>query len=537
MEKKKPSLFHYFKGELRWAASTSRAWFRLLRSDRRAAMQSLREGAQSAEFRKRAGLWYATTSFSFNRLRLTAPMLVGAATFLYYALNETSVISSLAFGVLAGFVTHLILLVLPFALIASVPALAFFMIRAMLPANIPEPSEHQSQVTAEFRDAVEGQGDASTAQPTNATFSRQTNQPKPDLLAEENRLSPNHVMAAKFDGSERPFLLRLLEYDGSVILRDAADVAIVSTWIKHVRQAQGEMAILHKAVGRLSRLDVKVRHKALFELGLLDRASYRSTPRPRQNLSEIERIEEGQREMEELFRIGRANAKGNTHQNVYEDGSTSAEHLDENGEPAAPPLKDTKLISPRGHGYIFMSNVELLGMEPPLLTCDAIRDIVRGYVLATNDREMMQAFQLLRDVGINPLGYFQSRNNDRGINLENIEDQVLAGEVRDTAAQRLARCYAACLDGIKEYKDYIAHQQMVSSLADIVLSKAHKAVVDTDAGEATARIASRQGLNTGPYPSASRSRIPVKTEAQRRAELKAFVDAAIPTAPLIRKKR
>ena len=285
MEKKKPSLFQYFKGELRWAASTARAWFRLLRSDRRAAMQSLREGVQSPEFRQRAGQWYATTSFSFNRLRLTAPMLVGAATFLYSALNETSVISSLAFGVLAGFVTHLALLVLPFALIAAVPALAFFMIRAMLPANLPEPSEHQSHVTAEFRDATEGQGDTSTVQPTDATYSRQANQPKPeaDLLAEENRLSPNHVMAAKFDGSERPFLLRLLEYDGSVVLDDPADVAIVSTWIKHVRQAQGEMAILHKALGRLTRLDVKVRHKALFELGLLDRASYRITPRPRQN--------------------------------------------------------------------------------------------------------------------------------------------------------------------------------------------------------------------------------------------------------------
>jgi hypothetical protein len=225
MEKKKPSLFDYFKGELRWAASTSRAWFRLLRHDRRAAMQSLREGAQSPEFRKRAGMWYAATSFSFNRLRLTAPMLVGAATFFYYALNETSVISSVAFGVLAGFVTHLILLVMPFALIASVPALAFFMIRAMLPPNIPEPTEHQSQVTAEFRDAVDGQGDASTAQPTDATVSKQTNKPKPkaDLLAEENRLSPNHIMASKFDGSERPFLLRLLESDGSVILRDPAE--------------------------------------------------------------------------------------------------------------------------------------------------------------------------------------------------------------------------------------------------------------------------------------------------------------------------
>ena len=184
-----------------------------------------------------------------------------------------------------------------------------------------------------------------------------------------------------------------------------------------------------------------------------------------------------------------------------------------------------------------MANVELLGMEPPLLTCDAIRDIVRAYVLATNDREMMQAFQLLRDVGSDPQGYFQSLNNDRGINLEDIEDQVLAGEVRDTAAQRLARCYAACLDGIKEYKDYIAHQQMVSSLAAIVLSKAHKIVVDTDAREAAARIASRQGRDTNPYLAASRSRTPVKSQAQRRAELKAYVDAAIPTAPLIRKKR
>tara|TARA_R110002072_G_scaffold121342_2_gene255029 strand:- start:976 stop:2595 length:1620 start_codon:yes stop_codon:yes gene_type:complete len=539
MMEKKSNLFHYFKGELRWAASTSRAWFGLLRKDRRAAIQHLREGVQSPEFRKRAGLWYSTTTVSFNKVRLTAPMLVGAVTFLYYALNQTSLVSSLGFGILAGFVTHIALMVLPFALIASLPALAFFLILAMLPANIPEPDEHkhEQQVTTEFRDAVEGQQNASNSSPVNASQTKDHNQAERagDLLAAENRLKPNHVMASKFDGSERPFLIRLLEYDGSVILRDPAEVKIVSNWINHVRKAQAEMDTLHKAVGQLTSLKVAVGQKALFELGLLDRGSYRTTSRPGTNLSEIERIEGNERRMQERFRLATDAALGITHLDVFEDGSTKAEHLEENGEPAAPPLKEKKLISPRGHGYIFMSNADLSGRESPLLICAAMRDIVRGYVQATNDKQMISAFRLLKNVGSDPQAYFQSLNRDRGISLEYIEDQVLDGEVRDTAAQRLARCYAECMDGIKEYHDYIAHQQMVSSLARIVLSKAHKAVVDAEAKERRARIADREGRSAPLYGNPSRT--PLKTTAQRRAELKAFVDAAIPTDPLTREGR
>jgi len=535
----KNNLYQDLRNDLNWSASTSRSWMRLLFTAPRTAVQRLREGAVSPEYRAKVRRWHASASVTFRRVRITAPILVGASTCLYFTLSKTSLISSVAYGITAGVATHVALTVLPFALLVSVPLLAFILLRALIPGSIPEPDAHEPQVTSNFRTAADGQGNTSETLTTADSQEHRTKQAgdEPDLLADTNRLSPNQVMASKFDGSERPFLLRLLEYDGSVVVHEPAELEIISKWIENVRKAQGEMATLHKAVGRLMRLDGVVGHKALFELGLLDHASYRTTSTPRQNLADIERFEAEERHIEGLLRDGLDAARGNTHQDVFGNGSTSAEHLDKHGEPAIPPGKELKLISPRGHGYIFLTRADLFGREPPPLTCEAIRDIVRGYVRTTNDHKMMRAFNLLKNVGSDPQAYFQSLNRDRGINLEYIEDQLLARQVRDTAAQRLAKCYAECLAAIEKYRDFISHQQMVAALARVVLQNAHRTISEVADKARAARIAARKRSNTNPYVNAAATRVPVKTAAERRAELAAQVQAAIPSVPLEQKKR
>ena len=135
---RKPSLIQYYWYELKWAFATTLDWTRLLFKDRRVAMAQLREGLKSEHFRERTRGWTRVTSFTYGRLRVTAPIIVGCAVGLYCGFMQSSLLMALVFGFMAGIFTSLALRALPFAMLASVPLLAFLLIRSILPANVPD---------------------------------------------------------------------------------------------------------------------------------------------------------------------------------------------------------------------------------------------------------------------------------------------------------------------------------------------------------------------------------------------------------------
>ena len=250
---KNPSILRYYWGELKWAASTSVNWSRLFLTSPGQAMSLLREGLRSEEFRARSRGWTQATSFAYGRLSVAAPLMVGGVTAVYSGLMQNSLVASGAFGLVAAIFTYFALRVLPFALLASLPLLAFFFIRALLPANVPEPPAEE---VVEIRESEQGEyaQDKILGQPAGnllAEENQPSNVPKPpaeevvvipepeqgnyaqdkildqpgvDLLAEENQLTPNGVMLAQFEAGDLSLAERILLSDGSVVLTDPDDI-------------------------------------------------------------------------------------------------------------------------------------------------------------------------------------------------------------------------------------------------------------------------------------------------------------------------
>lgn len=511
---KKPSLLRYYRLELKWAWTTSLGWLRLLRRDRKLAMTQLREGLKSEEFRQRTRGWNRNTSFAYGKLRVTAPLMVGLATSLFCILSQSTVVASIAYGLSAGLITHFTLLVLPFALLVSVPILALFFLRAVFPANVPEPPSDVMQVIESPR-----KGDAADK---NA-------QPGLDLIAKANQLSPNGEMLAQFDGSDRPLLLRILESDGSVVVRDPEDLERISSWVKFVRNEHRSLTTRQKQIDTLARLNNYVDAKALFELGLLDRDSFRPIPSEFELETEDERLRAIEQRMQDrLAGLSNGTEGSKLLENDFVDPTDT--------EPRLRPGQ-MRLISPRGSGFLIKSLADLQRMPSPTLTSDACHDIVRTYVENTDDRAMLDRWTLLNETAPDLQTVLLRAGINTGLDLRRIEDQILVGEVKDTTAQQLAHRYATFKRARRQYEDYIAQQQPVARLVRMTLLAAHANLMRAHRAEMAGvdtQDASGQAAGENPYRELTQPKATTKSRAQRREELAKLIQGAVPTEPLDR---
>jgi hypothetical protein len=162
---------------------------------------------------------------------------------------------------------------------------------------------------------------------------------------------------------------------------------------------------------------------------------------------------------------------------------------------------------------------------------DVCHDIVTTYVKNTGDSDMMKQWMVLEQTAPNP------RPLQSGINLRGIEDQILALEVRDTAAQALARRYARIKQIEREYEDYIALQQPIARLIQKTLVAAHASMVTAHKAEMAdvqAREASYKDDQEHPFRYMDVPETPSKTKEQRREELRKMIQDAVPKERLDR---
>ena len=544
---KRPSLLRYFWSELKWAVSTSRNWLRLLFRHRRLAITRLREGLKSEEFRKRTHGWSRTTTFVYGQARVSAPVIVGLATAVYCGFTQNSVLMSLAYGLSASIITHFALLALPFAILASVPVLAFFFIRALLPANIPEPpAEDQSVVVAAEQQGgtTHGPEDGASAassegQVNGGTAEAQRQDPQggssaappkaSDPLSPENQVAGNEAMLAQFDGSDRPLVLRILHSDGAVVVTDPRDLAKISRWIDVVREERQAMAAREKEIDELLDLSTYIGHRALFELGLLDRASFDPVPPAFEMATEGERlaaVEERTRDRELEF------AAANSHQSR----AIGDTYLDPTDTDPKPTGGQTRFVNPRGPGFVIGTLADLKRMAAPRLLSPVGRMIVTTYVRATNDREMMKRWVLIDRTAPNERTVFLRAGVPITIDLRHYEDLILTGEIKDTVAQELARYYATVKQAAKETTDYLSQLQPVARLVKLVLDEAHNRMRQETAEAQTAEAATPE-TEESPY-----AHLLTKEEEEfrndmlweRREQLKLLILESVPRKPLDR---
>ena len=504
---RKPSLLRYFWFELKWAVWTSRDWVRLFFRDRQLAMNQLREGLKSEQFRERTRGWNRATTFAYGKLRLSAPFMVGFATALYCGFTQHTILASLAYGVSAGVITHVALLAFPFAVLASVPVLAFFFIRALLPANLPEPPEKEQQVVE----------------------NRELEPRSPeDLLEKENQVTGNGAMLAQFDGSDRPLVVRILESDGSVVVSDPADLKKVSRWIEVVREERQAMAAREKEIERLHDLATYIDHRALFELGLLDRASFDPVPPEFELTSEDARlaaIEQRNKDRELEFAALESHRRG----------ALKDTYLDPTDTEPKPTGDQIRFINPRGLGYVIGTPGELRAMPAPSLSSPAIRMMVTTYAEATGDTKMMKDLMLIRKTAPDERTVFLQAGVPITIDLRHYEDLILTGEIKDTVAQELARYYATVKQAAKETTDYLSHLQPVARLVKLALDEAHKRLRQETAKAQAAEAAAKKTEESA-YSHLLNKKPEFTNDVlwQRRDQLKKLIQESVPRKPLDR---
>lgn len=461
-----------------------------------------------------------------SHTRFLASILVGCSVFLYFAIaGHTSFLETTAYGILAAMLTHIASRAQLTVAIVAVLALTFFVARALRPdPELPggEPGADTGIVKTDSGTQNQGTADGTTPEPPKASDSD-------DPLAEQNRLSPNNALLARFEGKDRPFIVRLLAGELTTI-QDEGELETIQAWVEHVRAAQTRMTERKRTMERLESLDGCVEEPViLFELGLLDGPSYHPPKTEHRNITERERLEAAMGMSLEVESSAIELTSASHSVQIYRDGTSNAPSRGDTGEPQ-PPQGMVMLVSPRCHGYTFIHLAELLKMKAPSLTSDAVRNVVRRYAQAAKDGNIMKSWGIITTAAPHPNAFFMMINNGRDPDLEAIEDAVLAGDVRGTSAQQLARHYAAYESAIEEYEDFIAHQQRVARLVRFTLTEAHKTLRATEARERAQRIAAREANKNGtPYEYLNTDRTPVKTRAQRRLELEALVLAAVPT--------
>ena len=266
----------------------------------------------------------------------------------------------------------------------------------------------------------------------------------------------------------------------------------------------------------LSLLSNYVDLQILFELGLLDRDSFRT-------VSEYERgAGQGSGQtLEELLASQRYAGSEGT-------GLLRDDYVDPTEVNPKPRPGQTRLISPRGSGYLIWSLDDLTRMPSPSLTSDVCHEIVTTYVKNTGDSDMMKQWMVLEQTAPNP------RPLQTGINLRGIEDQILALEVRDTAAQALARRYARIKQIEREYEDYIALQQPIARLVQKTLIAAHASMVSDHKAEMADVRAREAAYDVDSFEVLDIRGTPSKTKEQRREELRKLIQDAVPKERLDR---
>lgn len=528
---RKPSLIQYYWYELKWAFATTLDWTRLLFKDRRVAMAQLREGLKSEHFRERTRGWTRVTSFTYGRLRVTAPIIVGCAVGLYCGFMQSSLLMALVFGFMAGIFTSLALRALPFAMLASVPLLAFLLIRSILPANVPDlPAELVAKLQSEEREGSSQEervlpqatglpatdmaaGHEATGQGAKV-LDRIFTQERADPLARENWRKSNGEMLAQFEEEDWSLLERIFLSDGSVVLQDPADIEKVAKWVDGVRNGYERVTALQEELETLSSLGNYVDLKVLFELGLLDSATFRT-------VSDFERVPGKSTNLDNLFISQKFAAPG-------EIGIFMDDYVDPTDVVPKPGPGQERFISPRGAGYLISSPDKLTRVPSPSLMSDVCHQIVTTYVKNTGDSEMMKQWMVLEQTEPNP------RPLQGGIDLREIENQILARSVRDTAAQALARRYAAIKQVELEYEDYIALQQPIAYLVRVTLNAAHESVVRAYNAEMEDVRAREAAYNGNSFEVLKTRDAPSKTKDQRRQELAKWIQDAVPQERLDR---
>ena len=423
--------------------------------------------------------------------------------------------------------THLGLKVFPFVLVPAVFLLGLLLVRSLLPPSVPAPPMEQESLLVEAR--KDKGSDEQNAQPS-AQQQRAPDTSSPqddeDLLADAQRLKENGRILEKFEEPEHGFVLRLLLSTGDSLVSDEKELESVSGWVQSVRKLQSEFVHVQKMQKQLSSLASVVDHRQLFELGLLDAQSFApSSEHPQFQPSEEERIGAAQRAIND--------ALGGAQWNASDGGVTGYKQLqfdvDNNGRVTLTPDPQgrLRLISPREKGYRFLHLAQLKRHPAPPLTCQATWEVVKGYVQRSGDRSVAKSFQLLRRQGPElpnlAIGWNRSPSAP---DLRAIDEAVLAGEVGASTAQRLARYRSFLVEVIKEYADYVAHQQKIGRLMRHTLRKAHAALKAKDDKELAAYI-QRLSKGTGsPYIGVRTPR--GMSRAQRREEILRFVQAAIP---------
>jgi hypothetical protein len=439
-----------------------------------------------------------------ERRRMVSSLLVAASVFIYGCVfGCTPFLEVVANGILWGMATNVAFRAKTAVIVVAALAIVFLVVRAL--NGDPELPNAGGQ--------ERGQVDDPTPAPTPAP------DPKP---VEGGEIDP---LLRRFEARDRSFLERLLSGDVGVV-RDKAGLDSVRAWIEHVRAARQRLSKRKAEVARLSSLRDFVEHPAvLFELGLLDASSLRPRQDEGPSITEAERIERAMRSGAERTARNHESTGRSFTVEIFTDGTSDSESRDASGEPVGRKGM-LKLVSPRLHGYTFIAPGELARMTPPVIGCDAIREVVLHYVRQTGDQEFMKAWKVVTRSRANPSNFVRKVDEGRGADLDRIEEDCLGGEVPASTAKLLARFYEAYEKDIEELEHFITCQRLVGGLASATLKEAHRRVRAMEASQRARRIKRRQSENRGPYYVSNRT--PVQTMEQRRGVLRAAIQGSVP---------